>query len=574
MDLGVSGLASGFDWRSFIDQMLQIERTPQTRMRNEQNTLRKINDAYASLKTQLQALQSKVEALQDEELYQARTATVSDATRASASAATGAAVGEYRVTISQWATAAVQQGLSNRGAGLHSTNDVSGLVLSQAAFARAVTAGTFTVNGRQITVETTDTLQGVFDKISAATGGAVTGSYDAASDTISLSSGSEIVLGAATDTSNFLQVARLSNNGTGTVTSRSALGAVQVSATLTQANLSTAITGDAAGKGEFKINGVSIAFDTAADTVASVLARINQSQAGVYASYDAENDRFLLTNKTTGDVGIALEDVTGNFLAATGLSGGALQRGADLQYTVNGSGTLYSRSNTITEESSGIAGLSVTLLKPPAEGETLEFTVTVGADTEKVKTALNNFITEYNKTQSLIDSQTAITTDANGKVSTNTLSGMTDIYEIARQLRSLATQALSGLSGSLTRLSDLGIDTSGTDNSIRLADSAKLDTWLKDNLDQVAEFFSDRSHGFATAYNAYLEHVVDEDGVLAKTQNSLNKQVTSLDQQIAEQERYVQNVREQMVRSFMAMENAQAQANQQLNFLLQRFGSK
>jgi flagellar hook-associated protein 2 len=568
MDLGVSGLASGFDWRSFIDQMLQIERTPQTRMRNEQSTLRKINDAYASLKTQLQALQGKVEALQKEELYQARTAKASDASIASA------AVGEDRFTVSQWATAAVQQGLSNRGAGLSSTNDVSGLVLSQAAFSRTITAGTFTVNGRQITVETSDTLQGVFDKIATATGGAVTGSYDAATDTISLTSASEIVLGAATDTSNFLQVARLANNGTGTVTSRSALGVVQVGAKLNAANLSTPITGDAAGKGEFKINGVSITYDTATDTVAAVLARINQSQAGVYASYDAENDRFLLTNKTTGDVGIGLEDVTGNFLAATGLSGGSLQRGTDLQYSVNGSGTLTSRSNTITEESSGIAGLSVTLLKPLAAGQTHEFTVTVGADTEKVKTALNDFISEYNKTQSLIDSQTAITTDANGKVTANTLAGMTDVYEIARQLRSMATQALSGLSGNLTRLSDLGIDTSGTDNSLKLANSAKLDDWLGNNLDQVAAFFTDKTHGFASKFNAYLERVVDEEGVLAKTQNSLNKQVTNLDDQIAEQERYVQNVREQMVRSFLAMENAQAKANQQLSFLLQRFGTK
>ncbi|MCX8156995.1 MAG: flagellar filament capping protein FliD [Verrucomicrobiae bacterium] len=573
MDLGVSGLASGFDWRSFIDQMLQIERTPQNRMRNEQSSLRKINDAYASLKTQLQALKGKVEALQKEELYQARTAKSSDASLATASAATGAAVGEYRFTVSQWATAAMQQGLTNRGAALSPTNDVSGLVLSQAAFSRPVTAGTFTVNGRQISLETTDTLQGIFDKIAAATGGAVTGSYDAATDTISLTSASPIVLGAATDTSNFLQVARLSNNGTGTVTSRSALGSVQLGAKLNAANFSTPITGDAAGKGEFKINGVSIAFDTATDTVAAVLARINQSSAGVYATYDAESDRFVLTNKTTGDVGIALEDVTGNFLAATGLSGGTLQRGADLQYSVNGSSTLISRSNTITEETSGIAGLSVTLLKPPPAGGTVDFTVTVGADTEKVKTALNDFLSEYNKTQSLIDSQTAITTDANGKVTANTLAGMTDVYEIARQLRALATQALSGLSGGFSRLSDLGVDTSGTDNSLKLANSAKLDDALNNRLSQVAAFFTDKTYGFAAKYNAYLEHVVDEEGVLAKTQNSLNKQVTQLDDQIAEQERYVQNLREQMVRSFMAMENAQARANQQLSFLLQRFKS-
>ena len=71
-----------------------------------------------------------------------------------------------------------------------------------------------------------------------------------------------------------------------------------------------------------------------------VIKRINDSQAGVSASYDSANDRFLLTNKATGDLGMALEDVTGNFLAATGLSSGTLTRGNDLLYTVNGGGTI------------------------------------------------------------------------------------------------------------------------------------------------------------------------------------------------------------------------------------------
>jgi len=44
-----------------------------------------------------------------------------------------------------------------------------------------------------------------------------------------------------------------------------------------------------------------------------------------------------------------MQDVTGNFLAATGLSGGTLQHGANLQYNINGGGTLTSLSNTITQ---------------------------------------------------------------------------------------------------------------------------------------------------------------------------------------------------------------------------------
>ena len=42
----------------------------------------------------------------------------------------------------------------------------------------------------------------------------------------------------------------------------------------------------------------------------------------------------MLTNNTTGDVGISAQDVTGNFLAATGLAGGTLQSGQNLLYTL------------------------------------------------------------------------------------------------------------------------------------------------------------------------------------------------------------------------------------------------
>ena len=80
-------------------------------------------------------------------------------------------------------------------------------------FATPVTAGTFTVNGAQITIAGTDTLQSVLNKITTATSGAVTASYDASTDEITLASSSPVVLGSATDTSNFLQAAQLYNNG-------------------------------------------------------------------------------------------------------------------------------------------------------------------------------------------------------------------------------------------------------------------------------------------------------------------------------------------------------------------------
>lgn len=565
MELGVAGLASGFDWRALVDQISNVERSPQRGLLTEQNTLQQRNDAYTGIKTQLAVLQSRVDALKEPSLFEARLAAAGDATIASASASAGAAQGSHAFDFVQLATAAQRLGSANVGAPLSATNDVSALTLSSAGFAGAVTAGTFTVNGQQITIATSDTLQSVFAQISTATGGAVAATYSAATDKISLSSGSEIVLGSATDTSNFLTLAKLHNHGDGSITSAGALGGIRSEGTLAGANFATAVSDGGSGAGAFKINGVSIAFSATGDSVKNVLDRINDSTAGVNASYDAVNDRFTLTNKATGDVGVALEDVTGNFLAATGLSGGTLARGKDLVYTVDGGGQLTSQSNTITEASSGLAGLSVTALKV---GTT---TVDVSSDTSKIKTAITSFLSDYNKMQSLIDTQTASSTDTKGKVTAGVLAAENDVSDLASRLRATANASVSGLTGTLKSLNDLGIVSNGDDNSLKLEDEDRLAAALTDNLSSVKAIFADGTNGLAVKLGAYLERTVGDDGTLPARQTNLTKQAAAIDTQVSDMERVVQANRQRLLDSFVAMETAQANISNQLKYLQKTF---
>jgi flagellar hook-associated protein 2 len=452
------------------------------------------------------------------------------------------------------------------GYSLNATNDVSGLLVSTAPFATAVTAGTFTVNGKQITIGASDTLQTVFDNIQAATGSEVTASYDSVADRITLASANPIILGSATDTSNFLQAAKLNNNNSGTVTSSTQLGVVKMSGALSSANFTTPIADGGSGTGEFKVNGVSITFTTA-DTVTGVLKRINDSSAGVTASYDTVNDRFVLANKVTGDIGVSVEDVAGNFLEASGLTTGTLARGQNLLYTVDGGGQMTSQTNTITETSSGITGLSVTALATGAS------TVTVASDTTVIKTAINDFVTEYNKVQSIIDAQTASTTDAKGKVTAGILANEGDADDIGTRLRRAVTGEISGLAATLNQLEDLGILSNGTDNSIKLDKESKLDKALAENLTTVRNIFADSSNGLAKKLDTYLESIIGDSGSLVTRQANNTKQSAAIDVQIADLERVVLSNRERMLASFVAMETAQSNANQQLSFLSQRFGT-
>jgi flagellar hook-associated protein 2 len=565
-DLGLSGLASGLDWRSLVDQLMDVERAPQRQLRNEQGAMQERNNAWGSIKTELLSLQSRVTTLKDATLYDSRTAQTSESTIASATASAGAANGSYIFNITQLATASKRVGATDVGKALSPTSDVSSITLSSSGFSTAITAGTFTVNGKQVTIATTDTLQGVFDKIAAATSNAVTAAYNPTDDKIVLTGTQEVVLGSSTDTSNFLQVAKLYNNGTASVSSSQKLGGTLINGAIADSNLTTAISDGGSGAGEFKINGVSISFNTNTDSIANIITRINNSTAGVTASYDSVNDRFVLTDKNTGDVDIALQDVTGNFLAATGLASSTLQRGKNLLYTINNGDQLVSRSNTITQESSGVAGLSVNAVK---EGSA---TIAVSTDTAKIKNAVNGFIDAYNRAQSLIETQTASSTDAKGAVTAGTLSVDSDANDIASRLRSSVFSQITGLTGVLDHLADIGISTNSETNSLTLGDSEALDNALKNNLNDVKELFSDDERGLTIGLASYLDRLVGENGSVIAKQDSLSRQSSEVDTQIKDLEKIVQANRQTMLDQFTAMETAQQRMNQQLQFLMQQLG--
>lgn len=567
MAFSLSGLASGFDWQSLVDQLVEVERVPQQRLLTEQNLLNQRNNAYTSVKTQLSTLNTRINTLKGTALFDSRAANSSSTSIATASVLGGAPIGQFKFNVSQLATTAKQVGASNVGATLNATNDVSGLTLANAKFSTAVTAGTISVNGKQITLATSDTLQDVFNRISTATSGVVTGSYDASTDKISLTASSgEVVLGSATDTSNFLSVARLNNNGTGTSTSTASLGGLKLTGNLNVANFATALSDGGSGAGAFKINGVSISFNASSDSLTNVMDRINSSAAGVSASYDAVNDRITMVNKVTGDLGVAMEDVTGNFLAAAGLTGGTLERGKDLIYQINDGPNLVSHSNTITETSSGLTGLTVNALA------TGTVNVTVSQDTAKIKSAINDFIGEFNKAQSVIDTQTASTTDAKGKVTAGTLANDSDAYDIAATLRSRTNNTLSGMTGTIRRMDDLGITSNGNNNSLTLSDESALNEALANNLEDVKRFFTDATSGLAVKLSAFMDKTIGENGTVTTKQSNLTVDAGKIDTQILDLERAVQSNRQRLVDSFVNMETAQAKIKQQLQFLSQKFG--
>jgi len=563
MQFQLSGLASGFDWQSMVDQLTELERAPQRRMRSDQAEISKKQSTLNSLTSELNSLKTKLEALSTGDIFDQRSLTNSDDTVATASTSASGLVGTYNLQVTQLATTSSWQGSDDVGSALHSGNDVSALTLSAAAFRTAITAGTITVNNQQITIATSDSLGDVLDAIKDAIGGSATASYDATNDKITIDGdGSVVVLGSAKDTSNFLQIAELKNNGTDTVTSTNKLGRLQTSAVLSSGNFETAFS---AGSGSFKINGVSVTYDSSTDTLNDIIDRINNASAGVLASYDAINDRLQLTNDTTGDLGMSLSDVSGNFLAASGLLSGSLTRGNNMEFSINSGGTISSNGNTVNESITGIEGLQITALKT---GST---TLTVDNDRTAISESINGLITQYNKVQTFLSTHTGTQLSADGSASSGILSTETDIRGIVGALRSNVTATVSTLAAGLNELGDLGVSTSGYSNSLTLSDSSALDDAILNNLAQVKQLFQDSNEGLAVKLLSYVDTLVDDEGAIADKISNLSSRSDDIDDQIERQERLVQARRQSMVDSFVAMESAQQQVNQQMQFLQSKF---
>jgi flagellar hook-associated protein 2 len=568
--LAVSGLASGMNWQATVQALAAAERGPETQWKQQQTTIGSKNSDFSTIKSDLAALQTDLKALQDASLYTSRTAQTSDSSLATASAAAGMNTGTYSFDISQLATAAKINGASGINSALSTDGNLSNVTIGTAGFSTPVTAGTFTINGKQITIATTDSLQDVFNAIASATNGEVTTSYDSTGgdpnfDKITLTDnqGNNLILGSAMDTSNFLQVARLYNGNTGStsITSTAALGSVRLTASMADADLKTAITDGGNGQGAFTINGVTINYNAGADSIQNVLDRINNSRAGVTVTFDSQNNRFVLANNTTGNVGITMQDAPGhgNFLAATGLSTGTTVSGQNLLYTLNGGTQQFtSLSNTITGDSSGITGLSVTAAKAGA------FTVTVGADTGKISSAIQQFVTDYNAVQSYISSQTIVTTASDGTVTPGTLTGDMTTSDIASSLRSLAFSQVSA--GTIGILSNLGVQSNGQTNNVTL-DTSALANALQNNLNSVQSFFSDPTNGLATQLNNYLNGTIGDSGTLTQHQTDLTKQSSEISTQITNLETKITSDTAHWTSEFQAMEQAQAQVNQELTYL-------
>src|SRR5919199_2277811 len=104
--INFGGLASGLDWNTIVDQLMAIERQPQTRLKVKQQQVDARKTALNDVMTRLKNLQTTAQDLKSPTLWlDTQSVDVNDSTKIAATRTGGAGTGAYQLTISQLASA-------------------------------------------------------------------------------------------------------------------------------------------------------------------------------------------------------------------------------------------------------------------------------------------------------------------------------------------------------------------------------------------------------------------------------------------------------------------------------------
>jgi flagellar hook-associated protein 2 len=554
MSVTIGGTFSGLNVSTIIQSIIAADSIPITNLQTEDTTLTNNSSDLGSLGTSLGNLSVDLQDLAAPNLFTSQSATASNTAVGSATVGNTAQSGTTSVDVTQLATTTTLRGGLAGGAYSDAKmtappagNTAIGTVLNESD----VDGQTFSINGKQITLASTDVLDdgdpnstaSVIGKINNS-GAGVTASYDSTTGALSLSSSSPIILGSGSDTSDFLQQAELFNNGTGSVTSSTGLGRVDPTADLATVGLRTTPTA-----GTFTVNGVSINY-TAGESLNTLMGDINSSSAGVTATYDTYEDQMVLSSTARGPQTITMADGTSNIASALRLttSDSQLQVGQPTLFTVNGGTTVrQSNSNVLDSSALGVPGLTFTAT---GTGSTQ---VTVAPDVTTIAAAINAFITQYNSTQSVISQYTSVDTSdttQNGSLSTDT-----NLTFLAPQLRSVTSGSISN-TATIRMLSDLGVDTNANDNTLTDVDTTKLQDALTNHLGDVEALFNDPTNGLTTTVQNVISSYNDSlNGVIINEQNQIKQQISFNENQISQMQAQITIEQTTLENEFAALDS-------------------
>ncbi len=445
---------------------MQIEAIPLQRLQQQQATLQSKMDLYGQFKSQLQLLSGATLSLNNPSTFNPMKATSS--TEATATITTSASGGEGTYALSVYQLAQAQK--------------ISSIAQTDAT-TQIGSAGSFTVNGKTVTYEATDTMTSIASKINGLDSGVTASIINGGSGQTYLTmtakkSGvkNQMVLADTTGT-------LLSNMGLTTTSVRSAItnGAKSYSFDKADAKLTDLLDFSSLSSMNLKVNGVDVAIDPATETLTSLASKISATVPGVTASVVSSTEM----GRTTYHLEVAGSSTPtfgteGDVFTKLGIlkHSGEIVTAQDAKFSIDGVG-LSNSTNTVTDV---VAGSTITLLK--ANASTPETTtLSLNRDTDAVAGSVKAFADAYNKVIAFIRDNTKFDKES---FAAGPLFGDNSVSQVESAMAGMVFQNVSGLA-TYKNLSSLGFSF-GSDGTLAV-DEAKLKTALAADPTQVGMLF-------------------------------------------------------------------------------------
>lgn len=234
--------------------------------------------------------------------------------------------------------------------------------------------------------------------------------------------------------------------------------------------------------------------------------------------------------------------------------------GDDARFRLEGQ-LLTTASNTIDN---AIPGTTITLKDVTELNKPI--TLNVSTSTSNVRTAIEGFVSAYNKLQTFINGQTNFN-ESTG--SAGTLLGDALTRTVQSQIRGVLGSQVSD-AGAISSLTQLGI-TTNRNGSLEIS-ASRLNQALDNNFESVTALFSG-NNGLAARLDNTLKGYLQRNGVFDNRTESLNSQIKGLDTEREVLSRRLDRLETRLFAQFNAMDSIVAQLNNTGNYLTQQLES-
>ena len=258
---------------------------------------------------------------------------------------------------------------------------------------------------------------------------------------------------------------------------------------------------------------------SSSDTLTKIATKINEAEMGIQASVVTDVDgkeRLMLRSKETGTDKAFTVDIDPDL---TKLGQAKAQAAQNAKVELNGM-EVESSSNTFANT---IPGMSFTVSEVTSTAATLN----VKADTEAMKKNIQEFVEAYNALNDLLTQSTKYVEESK---TAGVLQGDSATVSLQNSLRML-TQGISGSTGGLTRLAEIGIQMQ--EGGKLSTDTTKLDKALMTNLEGLKGLFANKADalgqggGIAVNFKNFTDKLLSFDGTLNTKTDSLERTLKS-----------------------------------------------